>query len=118
MTAGTKYADTRSASRWMGARLRWASPTMRTIWASRVSAPTRSARMTRVPVPLRVAAGHAVAVSLLDGNRLAADHRLVDGAAAVDHHAVDGDLLTGAHAQTVADRTWLERDVALRRRRP
>ena len=29
---------TRSASRWIGARLRWASPTMRTICASSVSA--------------------------------------------------------------------------------
>ena len=38
----------------MGARLRWASPTMRTIWASRVSAPTRSARITNPPVPLTV----------------------------------------------------------------
>jgi hypothetical protein len=54
ITAGTNTADTRSASRWIGARVRWASATMRTIWARRVSAPTRSARMTRPPVPLRV----------------------------------------------------------------
>ena len=33
--------------RWMGARLRWACPTRRTMRASRVSAPTRSARMMR-----------------------------------------------------------------------
>ena len=40
--------------RWIGARLRCASPTMRTIRASRVSAADRSARMTRLPVPLTV----------------------------------------------------------------
>ena len=38
----------------MGARVLWASPTMRTICASSVSAPTRSARITTVPVPLIV----------------------------------------------------------------
>ena len=54
-TAGTNQPATWSASRWIGARERCASPTMRTIWASRVSAPTRSARISRVPVPFRVA---------------------------------------------------------------
>ena len=53
-TAGTKYDETRSARRWIGARVRCASPTIRTIWASIVSEPTRSARMTRLPVPLTV----------------------------------------------------------------
>ena len=37
-TAGTNHAATRSASRWMGARLRWASCTRRTMCASIVSA--------------------------------------------------------------------------------
>ena len=45
---------TTSASRWIGARLRCASPTMRTICASSVSAPTRSARITKLPVPFTV----------------------------------------------------------------
>ena len=53
-TAGTNQDATRSASRWIGARVRCASPTMRTICASSVSAPTRSARITSVPVPLIV----------------------------------------------------------------
>ena len=53
-TAGTKYAAMRSASRWIGARLRCASPTIRTICASSVSLPTRSARNSSVPVPLMV----------------------------------------------------------------
>ncbi len=55
ITAGTNTPATRSASRWMGARLRCASPTMRTICASTVSLPTRSARISMVPVPFTVA---------------------------------------------------------------
>ena len=54
-TAGTNHDETRSATRWIGARLRCASLTMRTIWASKVSLPTRSARMRSEPVPLTVA---------------------------------------------------------------
>ena len=50
ITAGMNQPETRSARRWIGARLRWASATMRTIWESRVSAPTFSARMTNEPV--------------------------------------------------------------------
>ena len=38
----------------MGARLRCASETIRTIWARSVSAPTRSARITKPPVPFTV----------------------------------------------------------------
>ena len=54
MTAGTNHPDTVSASFWIGARERCASPTMRTIRASKVSLPTRSARMTKLPVVLTV----------------------------------------------------------------
>ena len=54
-TAGTNQAATTSARRWIGARERWASLTMRTIWASRVTAPTRWASMSRLPVPFNVA---------------------------------------------------------------
>ena len=53
-TAGTNQDDTRSARRWIGARVRWASLTMWTICASSVSLPTRSARMTKPPVPFTV----------------------------------------------------------------
>jgi hypothetical protein len=55
-TVGTNQVATRSARRWMGARLRWAVATMCTIWDSSVSAPTLSARMTKPPVWLRVPA--------------------------------------------------------------
>ena len=38
----------------MGARVRWASLTIATICASSVSLPTRSARITKPPVPFTV----------------------------------------------------------------
>src|SRR5215469_5549235 len=52
MTAGTNQAETWSARRWIGARLRWASATIWTMRESRVSAPTFWARMTKAPVLL------------------------------------------------------------------
>ena len=54
-TMGTKYPATTSASFWIGARLRCASLTIRTICANRVSDPTRSARIISEPVPFTVA---------------------------------------------------------------
>ena len=71
-TAGTKYPETTSASRWIGARVRWASLTMRTICASMVSLPTRSARITRPPVPLTVPPITRSPGPFLDRDRLAA----------------------------------------------
>jgi hypothetical protein len=53
-TAGTNQPATASASRWTGARLRCASATIRTIWASSASFPTRSARSTKLPLPFTV----------------------------------------------------------------
>ena len=55
MTPGTNQPETVSASFWIGARERCASATIWTIWASKVSLPTSSARMTKVPVALTVA---------------------------------------------------------------
>ena len=54
-TPGTNQLDTLSASFWIGARERCASATICTIRASTVSLPTRSARMTKLPVVLTVA---------------------------------------------------------------
>ena len=53
-TPGTKNAATRSASCCSGARLRCASATRWTIFASSVSRPTRSARITKLPPPFAV----------------------------------------------------------------
>ena len=55
MTAGTKYPETASASRWIGALEAWAWRTSLMIWASMVSAPTFSARTRSDPVVLIVA---------------------------------------------------------------
>ena len=54
-TAGTNHAETLSARAWIGARERCASATMRTICESIVSWPTRSAFMSKLPVPFTVA---------------------------------------------------------------
>ena len=54
-TIGTNQVETRSASRCIGTFAPCASSTSRTIWASAVSSPTAVARMTTVPVRLRVA---------------------------------------------------------------
>ena len=54
-TAGTNQAETASASRWIGARLRLASLTMWTICANNVSEPMRCDSMISEPVPLTVA---------------------------------------------------------------
>ena len=51
-TSGTNQAETRSASRCAGARLRCARATRSIIRAKAVSRPTRSARMTSAPAPL------------------------------------------------------------------
>jgi hypothetical protein len=55
ITAGTNQPATLSASRWIGARVRCAWLTICTICASMVSLPTRSARITRDPLPFMVA---------------------------------------------------------------
>ena len=54
ITTGTNQPATRSATRWIGARLRCASATSRVIRDSRVSSPTCSAIMTKPPAPLIV----------------------------------------------------------------
>ena len=54
ITAGTKMAATESASAWIGARERCASATMATTCDSVVSAPVRSTRISKLPVPFRV----------------------------------------------------------------
>ncbi len=55
ITIGTNTPEIRSASRCTRALPVWASSTMRAIWASVVSAPTRVARTTRRPPALTVA---------------------------------------------------------------
>ena len=111
ITAGTKSPATRSVSRWIGARLRWAADTSATIRASNVPCRTRSARITSAPLPFTVPPTTASRGPCSTGYRLPRHHRLVDRAAAFDHHAVDGDLLSRSHAQSITDGHALDRHV-------
>ena len=83
---------------------------MFTICPSNVSLPTRSARMTKLPVPLTVPPVTLSPTDLFHRERLAGDHRLLDVGAAFQDHAVHGHLVTGNHAQLVADLHLVERD--------
>ena len=112
-TAGTKYPETTSARRWIGARVRCASLTIRTIWASIVSAPTRSARMTRPPVPLTVPpmTRSPGPFSTGIGSPVIIDSSTALGA--LEHDAVDRDLLARPDPQPIARDDLVERDVFL-----
>ena len=110
-TASTNQKLTLSARRCIGARERCACATSCTICASTVSEPTLSARMTSAPVPFIVAPITLSPGRLLDRDRLAGQHRLVDARAALQHLAVDRHLLARAHAQAVADVHVRQRNV-------
>ena len=112
-TAGTNQAETWSASRCIGAWEPWASSTRRMIWARVLSAPTASARTTRVPVRFAVAPMTWSPGRLSTGDGLAGEHRLVDRGRAVDDGAVDGDVLAGPDADEVADGYLVEGHVDL-----
>jgi hypothetical protein len=105
ITAGTNQPDTVSASRWIGARLRWASATIWTMRASMVSRPIFSARITRPPVWLIVPPISFDAGFLGHGHGLASDHRFIDRAAALDHHAINRNLLAGRMRSVSPTRT-------------
>ena len=102
-TTGTKMPATLSARPWMGARLRWASATMLTICPSRVSLPMRSARMTKLPGPLTVPPVTLSPTVFSTGQRFAGQHGFFHVGVALCHRAIDGHLVTGNHAQEVAD---------------
>ena len=98
----------------MGARERCASATIFTIWASIVSLPTRSARMTKLPDWLRVAplTGSPWVFSTGTGSPVSID--FVDRAPAFLHDAVDRDLVARPDPQPVADLHVLERHLLVR----
>ena len=103
-TAGTNQPATRSASRWIGARLRWACATMlHDLGQHGLGADLARPRMTKLPVPFTVPPITAVARPLLDRHRLAGDHGLVDRAGPSSTTPSTGTLLAGADAQAVAD---------------
>ena len=69
--------------------------------------------MTKPPVPLIVAPVTRAAWFLHDRRRLAGQHRLVDGAAALDDDAVGGNFLSRPHAQAIAEADVRHRLVGL-----
>ena len=118
MTTSTKRAAITSASFWIGARVRCASPTMCTMRASSVSEPTRSARMMTDPLPLTVAPMTLSPAAFATGT---GSPVIIDSSMrrrAFQHRAVDGDLLARLHAQAIADDDAFERHLffACRRR--
>ena len=104
ITIGTKTAETRSTSRWIGALPAWASATRRAICARAVSAPTFVASTTSRPEVLIGGAGNRRSLPHLDRHGLARQHRLIDGRGAGDDDAVGCDLLAGPHDEAVAHR--------------
>ena len=111
ITIGTNHDDTASASRWIGARDRWASLTMRTICARSVSRPTRSARITNTSGAIHRAAGDRCLGHFLDRNGLASHHRFVYCGRAFEDDAVNRNALAWTNAQSIADGHMLERHV-------
>ncbi len=113
ITVGTKYPAITSATCWIGARLRCASAVMRTICASSVSLPTRSARMIKLPVMLMVPPVTFMPADFSTGHRLARHHGFVNRARSFKHHSVHGNFFARPNAQMVADMHLVERDVLL-----
>ena len=102
MTAGTNTPETLSAIFAIGAFVAAASLTMRMIWESVVSSPTRVASQRRKPDWFTRRGGNSVAHGLIHRNALAGQRGLVDGAGAFQDDAVHGDILTGAHDKHIA----------------
>ncbi len=88
-------------------------PTMRTICASSVSPPTRSALKTIEPSGVERPAGHARARFFFGRHRLAGHHRFVDGRSPFDDDAVDRNPFAGPDAAEIADAHVFERDVLI-----
>ena len=103
ITVGTNQPDTWSASRWIGARERWAAATICTMRASMVSRPTFSARMTKPPVALSVPAMTFAPTSFVTGMDSPVTIELVDRRAAFDQLAVDRNLLARPNPEPIAD---------------
>jgi hypothetical protein len=101
-TASTNHNGHDIGQRCIGARERCAWATICTICASTVSEPTCSERITSAPVVLNVAPISLSPARLLDRQRLAGEHRLVECAAAFDDDAIDRHLLARTYAQAVA----------------
>ena len=90
---------------------------MCTICESNVSPPTRSARITRLPLPFVVPADNAASASLRTGSGSPVSIDSSTWLAPSTTRAVDRNLLAGPHTQSVVDLHVLERYVDFRTRR-
>ena len=93
---GTKMALARSARRCMGAREDCACASMPLHLREGGGGADGGGAEDEHAVEIERAADDAVAARAGDGQRLAGEHGLVDGAAAVEDDAVDGDAVAGA----------------------
>lgn len=102
MTVGTNTPETLSAIFAIGAFVAAASLTMRIIWESVVSSPTRSCFAAQEAGLVYGRGGNSIAHGLIDRNALAGEGGFIDGAGAFQDDAVYGDILTGAHDKHIA----------------
>ena len=107
-TAGTNQADD-TCRRGAGSARGCAAPRRPSARSAPAAcrAPTRSARMTKPPVPLTVAAGDARSPAVFStgiGSPVTIDSSTLLRPSSDD--AVDRHLLAGPDAQAIADRTW------------
>ena len=102
MTVGTNTPETLSAIFAIGAFVAAASLTMRIIWESVVSSPTRVASQRKKPDWFTVAAETASPTALSTGMLSPVRADSLTALAPSKHHAVYGDILTGAHDKHIA----------------
>jgi len=102
MTAGTKYAEMRSARFWMSGWRDWASfDCLDDLLERRVRTDLRRLN-DEDTVLVNGGPDDLVALTFLDGDGLAGDHRLVNSALPVDDDAVGRDLFAGTDLHAVA----------------
>ena len=109
-TAGTKYDETTSASRWIGATATRFGYHANDLGEHRFAPDPLGLHHQRARA-VDCAANQLVAGSFLDGDRLAGDHRLVHGTRAFHYHTVDGNLLAGTDSQPIARNDLIKQHV-------
>ncbi len=63
--------------------------------------------------PVHCSTDDRITLAFFGGNRLSADHRLVDGAVSFDDETVNGNLITGLDAKLVAGYQHIDGDFFL-----
>ena len=112
-TAGTNTPATRSASAWIGARLRCAFAIEGNDAGERGLGADPLRPHHEATGPGERAAGERIAGSFLHRQRLAGDHALVEGGAALGDDPIYRHALAGPHPQPVAGADSVEGHVGL-----